>query len=489
MLVVYNEEKEERGSIMEVLWLILGLFLLLVLVLAANTFRCAINARKLTAAPQSAQTTEEDVRKLQRMIQCQTVSVRGSYDDAEFAKLRQVMREEFPLIHEKTERFTFGDDCWMYKLKGKDESRNILLMSHHDVVAAEGEWKYEPFSATVADGKLWGRGTVDTKTPLFAEFAALEALLAQGYEPPCNVWLGSSHNEELSGDGIPKARDWFLEQGITFEVILDEGGAVIEPPLGGMECEKCAMVAVHEKGRYYLTCTAEGLPGHGSMTAALKASPTQRMACFIREAADDKNYIRRLNPQVKAMFAHLGPYCKFPMNVLFANLWCFGPLLQKVMPKLNPQAGGLIGTTCTFHIIEGNAKKCTATALLRSVDSADMEKDLQTLRTIAAKYEIALQIREDSEYHEPADMAEPGFEYTMGCIGTIFPQYPASPFILPAGTDARTLTDVCKCALRFAPIVLSKQQLDSVHNTDENIDVAAIGTAVAFYRYFLEHYE
>lgn len=37
-------------------------------------------------------------------------------------------------------------------------------------VDVEGEWKYDGFSGQIAEGKIWGRGTVDTKTPLFAEF-------------------------------------------------------------------------------------------------------------------------------------------------------------------------------------------------------------------------------------------------------------------------------------------------------------------------------
>ena len=63
------------------------------------------------------------------------------------------------------------------------------------------------------------------------------------------------------------------------------------------------------------------------------------------------------------------------------------------------------------------------------------------------------------------------------------------PYILPAGTDARTLTDVCKCVLRFAPIRMSKEQLGSIHSRNENIDISALGSCVAFYRRFLEHYE
>ena len=157
--------------------------------------------------------------KLLKMIQCETVSVKGSYDDTEFAKLRAVVAELFPVLHEKAEKRIFSDDCWMYRIPGKDRNRNIMFMSHHDVVPAEGEWKHAKFGE-IADGKVWGRGTADTKTPLYAELAALEELLAGGFKPAVNVWIGSSHNEELGGDGVPLARDWFREQGIEFDTLF-----------------------------------------------------------------------------------------------------------------------------------------------------------------------------------------------------------------------------------------------------------------------------
>lgn len=429
-------------------------------------------------------------RRLQKMIQCKTVSVKDSYNDTEFAKLRDVMEELFPLVHKHTKKMIFSDDCWMYCLEGKDKSRNIMLMSHHDVVEAEGEWKYDGFSGEIAEGKIWGRGTVDTKTPLFAEFSALEELLEKGFVPPCNVYIGSSHNEELAGDGVPKALEYFKEQGISFEVILDEGGAVIDPPVGGMKVEKCAMVAVHEKGFYHLNCTTTTGSGHAGLTAGQKATPVERMSAFIHEISDKNIFIRRLNPQITAMFTHMAPHCKFPMNLVFGNLWLFGGILKKVMPSLSPAAGGLLGTTCVFHEIKGNRaeKCCTAKATLRPVDASDWQMDLQAFIDVAKKYDITVEIDETSEYHEPADMGKPQFAYVKKCIQSVFPQYPAVPMILPAGTDARHFTEICPCILRFAPIRLSAQQLASVHSENENIDLDAIVDAVKFYKEFLNHY-
>lgn len=460
--------------------------------LTINTVLKKSRARKLKPNPKTYSDKELEYysNRLAKMIKCKTISVKGSYDDTEFKKLREVMAELFPIIHQRAEIRIFGDDCWIYKINGADSTRNIMLMSHHDVVPADSEWECDPFGAVIKDNKIWGRGTVDTKTPLFAEFSALEELLSEGYTPPCNVYIGSSHNEELGGDGIPKALEYFNDNNISFEVILDEGGAVIEPPLGGMKCKKCAMVAVHEKGRYKLNFEATAGNSHASLTAASNATPLERMVKFINEVSEPDIFIHRINPQLNAMFSYLAPYCSFPMNILLSNIRIFGGLLKMVMPKINAQAGGLIGSTIAFSKIDGSteSKKCTSCAMLRSVDEKDMMKDIESIKSLAKKYDISVEIADDSEYHAPADMTQRSFSYTMDCIAEIFPQHPAAPFILPAGTDARVLTDVCNCVLRFAPITLSAQQLSSVHSENENLDLKSIAEAVDFYKLFLENY-
>lgn len=428
-------------------------------------------------------TGEDYALRLAQMIRCRTVSARMEESRAEFAKLRAVVAELFPLVHERAERRIFGEDCWVYRLPGRDGTRNVALMSHHDVVAAEGQWEHPPFAGEISDGRLWGRGTVDTKTSLFAEFSALEELLAQGWQPPVSVFLLSSHNEELGGDGIPKALAWFKEQGITFEVVLDEGGAVVDPPIGGLKCAKCAGVAVHEKGRYWLSCTAQA-GGTAGFVYGVK-TPVERMVGFIWEASAGKRFVRRLNPQVRAMFSYLAPNCRLPLRLVLRNLWLTGGLLTRLLPKLSAEAGELLGTTCAFYGVDGNRDRCTARASFRAVDRGDLERDLDALRALGEKYGVEIAVDPASEYHEPADLTRPAFAYTLDCIRQVFPDAPPMPYILPAMTDARWLTDICPCVLRFAPIRLSPQQLASVHAQNENIDLGAIADAVAFYRVFL----
>ena len=470
---------------------VLCLILILIAVLLVNAFRASATARKLTG--QHPAFTEKELnaygKTFSRMLRCATVSVKDSYDDTEFAKLRSVVEEDFPLLHAKAERMIFGSDCWMYKIPGKDTSRNILLMSHHDVVAADTDWTEPPFDGIIKDGKVYGRGAADTKGSLCAILFAMEEMLRDGITPPVNVYIVSSHNEELGGDGMPKLLEYCQEQGITFEVILDEGGAIVEPPLAGMKAEMCAMVAVHEKGRLKLKCTAKNESSHVSLTA-FKGNPVERMAQFIQEITTKNIFIRRLNPQTRAMFTSLAPYCSFPMKVLMSNLWLFGPMLLKVLPKMNATAGGMVGTTCNFQTIEGSTteKVCTASVMLRNINEEDLKADYAAFKAIADKYDITLETERD-EYYAPADMDSSAYRYTMDCLAKVFPRFPAAPYILPAGTDAWRLTPVCGCVLRFAPTRMSKQQLGSIHAADENLDISAVAEAAAFYKYFAVNYQ
>lgn len=474
---------------MKILWAIPAVLAVFLLVLSYNAVMSKKRARKLTEEKNHLNEKQqlEYAERLAEMIKCKTVSVKGSYDDTEFAKLRNTVEKLFPLVHEKSERMIFGDDCWIYKIEGKDKNRNIMLMSHHDVVAENGDWERSPFGGEIIDGIIHGRGTVDTKTSLFAELQALEELLSEGFIPECNLYLGSSHNEEIFGDGMPLAVEYFKKQGIEFETVLDEGGGIIDPPVDLVKC-KCAMVATHEKGRRTLICTAK--QGTTKAFTLNKKSPIARMSKFIAELESKNIFISRLHPEVKAMFEGLCPYMPFAARLVCANLWCFGGLIVKLAPKITSQAATMLGTTLTVTDIKGsNAdKSCTANIYLRFINAEDFEKDLEAIKRLAKKHGIEITDGATNESYVPADMNSKGFEYTNKCIGEIFPHIANSVYLLPAGTDARCFTEICPCTLRFAPIEMNNQQFDSVHNPNENLSIKAVGNAVVFYKHFIKNY-
>ena len=135
------------------------LFVLLIVVSAIRAVM--IKAKPNTNAPAINPTDEEAqdyAKKLSEMIKVPTVSLRGNTDLTQFYRLHEVMKNNFPLVFSKLE-CTEIDGNLLFKWKGKDASRNgILLMGHQDVVTAdEPNWEKDPFSGEISGGNIHGR--------------------------------------------------------------------------------------------------------------------------------------------------------------------------------------------------------------------------------------------------------------------------------------------------------------------------------------------
>ena len=118
------------------------------------------------------------------------------------------------------------------------------------------------------------------------------------------------------------------------------------------------------------------------------------------------------------MFEALAPYMSFPMKFIFSNLNVFSGLLVKIIPGMNASAGEMLGTGCTFRKIntdkDGN---CTAEAFLRCINDEDLNKDINTLRDIASKYDIEINVKENEYYKKtPAT-------FIMSGRGAVFSNY------------------------------------------------------------------
>ena len=438
----------------------------------------------------SPETNAAYVEKLSRMVACKTVWRYDGENDAQFRRFYQVIEELFPNIAAKARKLTFGSGCFVYVIEGKNAAKNIMLMSHHDVVDGSEDWKTDPFQPVEKDGWLYGRGTIDTKTPLFAELQAVEELLAEGYEfDGINLYIGSSNNEEVCGDGMVLATEYFRNQGIRFYAVIDEGGAITEGQIPGVKC-KSAVVAVHEKSRHLFRCKAElDAKGHGGFGGS-KDSAIERLSRFIAEVSGkkDKIYKGTFYPEVRATFERHVPYMAFPMNVLFGNIGLFAPVIKKIMMGI-PAASAMLSTGLSFTTITAGdtrdpqikAKAAESTLFLRCIREEDLYEGLKTIRKIGEKYGVTVEeIARD--YCQPTDFQGEAYKTVEALLHENFPDVAVVPFLLTAGTDARHFTDVADNILRFAPIDLSKKQFATIHAADEHIGIENIGQCVVFYK-------
>lgn len=451
---------------------------------------------KRVLQPEAARKNVSDERnaeyaaKLSRMIECKTVWTHEGKNDAEFRRFYKLIDELFPNLTAKAERLSFGTGCFVYVIRGKNAKKNVMLMSHHDVVDGGEGWKTEPFTPVQKDGYLCGRGSIDTKTPLFAELQAAEELLAQGYDfEGIDLYIGSSNNEETCGDGMVLATEYFKQQGIRFYAVIDEGGAITQGQIPGVK-HKSAVIAVHEKSRHMYRCTAElDSKGHGGFSGA-GDSAVLRLSRFIAEADSKKSRIYKGSfvPEVRATFERHAPYMSFPLGLLFGNIGIFSPLIRKIMMGI-PAASTMLSTGLSFTTLTAGdtrdpqirAKTAETTMFLRCVREDDLYSGLEEIKRIAAKYGVTIEEIE-RDYCRPTDFEGEAFKTVERLLNANFPDVIVAPFLLTAGTDARRFTDVADSILRFAPIDLSREQFATVHGANENIAVKNIGQCVLFYK-------
>ncbi len=431
---------------------------------------------------------------LKKMVDCKTVFTRDFENKAEYEKFNNVIEQSFPNIAAKAEKLLFGSGCFVYAIKGKNAKKNLMLMSHHDVVDGDDKWETDPFCAVEKDGSLFGRGTIDTKTPLFAELQACEELLAEGYEfDGINLYIGSSDNEEVCGDGMVLATEYFKENGIKFDAVLDEGGAITEGMIPGVKA-KSAMVAVHEKSRHLYRCKAVlATKGHGGLNPT-DDSAVLRLSRFIAEVSKKKIYKGAFYPEVRATFETHAPYMSFPLNMLFGNLTLFSPLIKKIMLGI-PQTKAMLSTSIAFTTVfagskddpQMRAKEAETTMFLRCVREEDLLNGLEKIKKIAKKYKIEIEEIE-RDYCKPSSFESKPYKLLEQIMNENFPDVIVAPFLLTAGTDARRFTDVADCILRFAPIDLDKKQYASIHSANEHIKIKNIGECVCFYKDFIKKF-
>ena len=195
--------------------------------------------------------------KLARMIRVRTVQEPGNAQS--FEDFHALLEELFPAVFERCELKMFGDDGgsllfrWRSACADEEKLPALLLMSHQDVVDAEGPWTHEPFGGEIAEGRVWGRGALDIKGNLLCILQALEELIEAGISPAFDIYVASSDCEEIGGNDL--VPNYLKEQQVDIDLLVDEGPCVVRGEDGSL----IAQVAVGEKGQAIFKCSAFGI--------------------------------------------------------------------------------------------------------------------------------------------------------------------------------------------------------------------------------------
>lgn len=472
--------------------------LFLILLLTAIIRALLIKAKPADKKSAVSFTADEEklyAEKLSAMVKVPTVSAqRGEPCPERFRQLHAVMKEIFPRIFEAGE-ITDIDGNLIVKIKGADPSKKpILFMGHQDVVPAmdDGTWKYPPFSGEIADGRVHGRGAFDCKSTVFAEWQAVEELLSEGFKPGRDLYLTSSVNEENSGGGAERIVEWFKERGIRLAFVMDEGGAIVNGLLPGMNTWVAA-AGVVEKGSAHIRFTARGKGGHSSTPP--NNTPIARLSAFVCEIEKKNPFKKQFTPVVTEMFMRLAPYLSFPLRLLLGNLWLFKPLVGFAMPKFSPMANAFLTTTVVFTMSGGSEaanvipSEAYVVANIRPAIQQDLDSCLAVLKKIAAKYDIETELIIGNSASGITDSHSAEMKHIEECVNACYPGYCFTPYYMTGGTDCRKYESVSDNCIRLCPMRVHPDQMAAMHGANESISTDAVAEGVKCYKYIIKNYK
>ncbi|MBF9014895.1 MULTISPECIES: M20/M25/M40 family metallo-hydrolase [unclassified Oceanispirochaeta] len=433
--------------------------------------------------------------KLAQLIRIPTVSWTDSekVDESSLKEFQDTLVKLFPLVHEKMERETPDPYQIMYKWPGKDADKEpVLFLAHYDVVPAEEEggesWKKPPFSGLIEDGVLWGRGTLDIKSQLGMMMEASERLLKEGFQPERSLYFAFGGDEEVAGArGATKMSAYFKSKGLKFAMVMDEGGVIAENMLSFLGDKPVGLIGLAEKGFVTFKLTAHGDSGHSSMPPA-EGTVVTRLARGITRI-EKRRQPSLLTTQIKGMLKSFVPHVPLPLGVVFANLWLFNPLIRLIFAG-SRTTDSLIRSTQAFtvarageqeNIIPGEAS-CMVNHRIVPGDTIEALKKRheKKLKGLNIKIEDAGNWPSNNPI-EPVHGENRGYNWVKETLAETHPEVIPAPFLVNGSTDSKYYRDLTGQIIRFTPLILSKESINSIHGVNEKVSLENLNRALGFY--------
>lgn len=440
----------------------------------------------LASAP--AINVESAARHLGEAVRIRTVSHENAADNdpKQWDALHVWLKKTYPAAHNAMNLEVVADRTLVYCWKGTDSRlAPIILMAHQDVVpitpGTETEWKHAPFSGEVADGAVWGRGSIDDKGSLIAIFEAIETLISGGFTPKRTIYLVSGHDEEVGGQGARAAADYLKRNNVLAEFVLDGGMQIIsDHPITKAPV---ALIGIAEKGFATLEITAKTAGGHTSMPP--KENAVVNLGNAVEAIYNDPYPLAYAGPTTDMLRA-IAPHAGLATKMAIANDWLFAPLLVSEIAA-TPAGAAMIHTTIAPTMLEGSPKEnvlpATAKAWINyriapgDTSESIMKKSQRAVGT------LPVTLRWNRTPDEPSSVSSTKSRawQILSLLAADISSAPVAPALFIGGSDSRYLQDVAKDTYRFQAITSSLNELDMIHGTNEHLSLDNLKQITTFY--------
>jgi carboxypeptidase PM20D1 len=364
-------------------------------------------------------------------------------------------------------------------------------MAHQDVVPADestlDKWTHPPFSGEIAEGFVWGRGTLDIKCQLISVMEAVEFLLKNNYQPERTVLLAFGHDEEVLGTGAKAIVAHLKAKKIRLAAVLDEGSSIFDGIISGIK-GYAANIGVAEKGYLSMKFTVNAAGGHSSI-------PKPETAIGILARAIDR---LQSNPfpykvrTVEPMFKGLLPAATPLLQVAFSNLWLLGGVVKRKLAS-DHQTAATIHTTTAPTIFKSGVKDNVLPSLAEAVvnfrilPGESIAEVSERIRRVIDDERVKFEpLRGNAWEASPVSPSDcPAYAHLASVVVDLFPGSVCAPYHMLGGSDARNYYAVSDNVYRFTPIVVTSTEVAAVHGINEKISLDALDILVVYFYHLI----
>ncbi len=426
------------------------------------------------------------IEALRTLVRFRTVSYKEASleDDAAFEGLIAALPTLYPKVFETCAFERMPDRGLLFTWRGAAHDAPAVLMAHYDVVPVnESMWEKPAFEAILEDGVIWGRGTLDTKVTVNGVLSAAEHLIAEGFVPQQDIYFAFSGNEEINGNGAVHIVDYFEQHGIDPAMVVDEGGAVVENVFPGVKAP-CGMIGIAEKGLMDVRYVTRTAGGHASAPKPHTPVGVLSKACCRVEAHPFK---AKLTAPVAAMFDTLGRHSSFVYRLIFANLWCFKPVLDLICKSSGGELNALMRTTVAFTQMEGSAAanvippEASMVSNIRLNPEDTVASAMAYLKRTVADEAVQVELIHGTEPSRISRVDCDGFDRVAKAVASTWKGCIVSPYLMVQCSDSRHYGRISDKVYRFSAMDLTSEERATIHGNNERIRVECACRAVEFY--------
>ena len=467
-------------------YLILAVLVAFIAVVAVRTIRFRPKPQPEVTKEEIAFDRDTAVDSLAQLVRCKTVSYNDHSleDEGEFQKLISLLPTLYPNVFAACTFRQLPDRALLFRWPGKQAGDPAVMMAHYDVVPVnEEKWDKPPFAGIIEDGILWGRGTLDTKVTFNGILSAANSLIGQGFRPEKDIYFAFSGGEEINGQGAPNIVAYFTEHGIHPAIVVDEGGAVVENVFPGVK-QPCGLIGIAEKGM--LNAQYRTLSAGGHASAPKPHTPVGVLAAACKRV-EDHPFKAHIDGPAAQMFDTLGRYSTPLYRVIFANMWCFGWIIDLLGKKSGGEMNALVRTTVAFTQMEGSSARNVIPPEAKMVSNIRLNPADSVASALAylkkTVNDPAVEIT-SLESFEPSPVSETGcdaWEKVAAAVANTWPGCIVSPYLMVQCSDSRHYRDLSNHVYRFPAMDLTAEERSTIHGNNERIRLETAAKAVEFY--------